>query len=480
MGGSDPTQDPRFQLREALEEIRRALYNLRESVVQAVMRRNYLQDEAAKLERQVADLERKAALAEQINNTALAAEIRQERKSREAELERLQTLLAKAEAEAESAKLQLPEEEARLTQQARDLNTRFIQLAGGRIDANASGGFGTEADAMFERASEKMRNLEREASARGEVAGVSSSGTSTGPAYAPRPLSPSPEQSAEEMLTALEAKLGIAPQQAPASEPSKSNFLELDNKPPAAPATPASAPATESKAAPAQAASPQETTDASAAAEPQNTGASAASTPEVTTPTAASGSQDLHSASPAGGQEARAAQKTFSILPTAKGGTPRMEPTQRVRVAGIGTGNIFRGAHLPAYPEIPQVQLVALCDPDKEAQNRAYKRYQSLIEAKIKQAQERSDSDTIDRLQRDLETVQICDDISEVIETVKPDLVDICTQPFLHAPLAIRALEAGIHVMCEKPMARSWLETQRVIETVRRTGKFYQHNENWL
>ena len=67
-----------------------------------------------------------------------------------------------------------------------------------------------------------------------------------------------------------------------------------------------------------------------------------------------------------------------------------------------------------------------------------------------------------------------------MIESVKPDLVDICTQPFLHTPLAIQALEAGIHVMCEKPISRSWLESQRLIATIARTGKFYQHNENWL
>ena len=76
--------------------------------------------------------------------------------------------------------------------------------------------------------------------------------------------------------------------------------------------------------------------------------------------------------------------------------------------------------------------------------------------------------------------MQICDDISEVIELVKPDLVDICTQPLLHAPLSIQALEAGLNVMCEKPISRSWLESQRVIAAVERSGKLYQHNENWL
>ena len=37
-----------------------------------------------------------------------------------------------------------------------------------------------------------------------------------------------------------------------------------------------------------------------------------------------------------------------------------------------------------------------------------------------------------------------------------------------------------MHVMCEKPLSRSWLEAAALIQTIERTGKFYQHNENWL
>src|SRR6185436_10027176 len=86
-----------------------------------------------------------------------------------------------------------------------------------------------------------------------------------------------------------------------------------------------------------------------------------------------------------------------NIVPIIKGEVSLMEPNQRVRIAAIGTGNIFRGAHLPAYPDIPQAQLVAFCDPDKEAQKAVYQRYKSLVEAKIKQAIERDDQSTADR-----------------------------------------------------------------------------------
>ena len=154
--------------------------------------------------------------------------------------------------------------------------------------------------------------------------------------------------------------------------------------------------------------------------------------------------------------------------------------TDRVRVAGIGTGGIWLGAHAPAYVDIPQMKLVAICDPDKTAQTLAHKRYEELVTKKAAQLRQHGQHDRADELERDLTELQIFDSIEEVIAHVKPDLVDICTQPMLHAPLSIQALEAGIHVMCEKPLSRSWLEAKQLIETVQKTGKLYQHNENWL
>jgi predicted dehydrogenase/phage shock protein A len=467
MGPSDSFRDPKIQLSEGIRQIREALHALREGVVMAVKRRNQLQDEVAKLERLIADLETKAALAEKIGNPSLAAELREERKRREAELAKMRTLLTRLEADAESAKIQLPEEEARLLQQANDLKAQFARLAGAQVEASAPESLGTPADEMFTRAADKVRDLEREASAREEVASVRAGDAAPGSTYTPRSVPPSPDQSAEAMLSALESRLGMAPE---ATSPGTGTqgaitpnplFLELDGRPTAPDVAAPPAPPAQPSATPPPAAAPPKQ-------EPQNTATAEAQTPEAPTKTASS-------------EPAKAVGAPMKhVVPHLKGENSRMEPTKRVRIAAVGTGNIFRGAHLPAYPEILQAQLVALCDPDKQAQDLAYKRYQGLVEAKIKQARERDDLATIERLESDLETVQICDDISEVIETIKPDLVDICTQPFLHTPLSIQALEAGIHVMCEKPISRSWLESQRLIETVQRTGKFYQHNENWL
>jgi len=171
---------------------------------------------------------------------------------------------------------------------------------------------------------------------------------------------------------------------------------------------------------------------------------------------------------------------SWHIVTQTKGETVVMDPERRVRVAAIGTGNIFRGAHLPVYPELAQAQMVAFCDPDPKAQKLVMERFAALTEARIEKAKDKKDTATIERLQRDLDSVRVYEDIQEIIDEVKPDLVDICTQPVLHAPLSIQALNGGLNVMCEKPIARSWLETLRLKEAVKSSGKIYQHNENWL
>lgn len=64
-------------------------------------------------------------------------------------------------------------------------------------------------------------------------------------------------------------------------------------------------------------------------------------------------------------------------------------------------------------------------------------------------------------------------DIDEMLkaEQGKLDFVDICLPTFLHAEVAIKAMETGFHVLCEKPMALTREDCQAMLETSRRTGK---------
>ena len=58
-------------------------------------------------------------------------------------------------------------------------------------------------------------------------------------------------------------------------------------------------------------------------------------------------------------------------------------------------------------------------------------------------------------------------DWREVIARDDVDIVDICTPGFLHAEIAIAALEAGKHVLCEKPLANDTAEAEAMVEAAK-------------
>lgn len=412
MAGSDP----KAQLREAVGEIRNALHSLRESVVTALMRRNRAADAAAKLEQQASDLEARAAVAERLNNLTLAAEIREQARAVIIDRDAARRELARLQAAADAAKIALPEEEARLLQQAQDLQSRLVAMSAETLSDALDPSLPSDTDILLERAANRTRELQNEASARAEIA-ASRTGTPERPLPALRNSSPEAlDTQAERLLAELEGQNAAAVLLGgPTIDQQIAQLTTVSDRP-----------------------------------------------------------AQVEQSLPA------TARAVTSMAPQRQGERSGMEPNQRVRIAAIGTGSIFRGAHLPVYPDLAKAHLVAFCDPDPTAQRAVLKRYHELMEARLKKAQDEGDKAAAERIERDRDGIQVFEDISQVIEQVKPDLVDICTQPVLHAPLSIQALEAGINVMCEKPISRSWLESLRVIDAVKRTGKLYQHNENWL
>lgn len=61
-------------------------------------------------------------------------------------------------------------------------------------------------------------------------------------------------------------------------------------------------------------------------------------------------------------------------------------------------------------------------------------------------------------------------DYAELLQRPEVDVVAICTPHDLHAPLTIAAAQAGKHVLCEKPMARTTAECEAMIEACDRAG----------
>ncbi|WP_179393970.1 Gfo/Idh/MocA family protein [Lacticaseibacillus absianus] len=116
-----------------------------------------------------------------------------------------------------------------------------------------------------------------------------------------------------------------------------------------------------------------------------------------------------------------------------------------LRIGIIGCGGIANGKHLPALREVDGVALVAFCDLIPERAQKACAEY-GTAEAKWY-------TDYRELLKQPL------------------DVVHVLTPNSQHAPLTIAALEAGCHVMCEKPMAKTYAEAQQMLAAAKRTGK---------
>ena len=153
---------------------------------------------------------------------------------------------------------------------------------------------------------------------------------------------------------------------------------------------------------------------------------------------------------------------------------------RRVRVGVIGSGGIFQGAHLPAYPDVVEAQLVAICDISERTLKVAKRKAENIYQKRIQRAEEEGDVETSERLRDDIKELREYLSFSEMLSKERLDLVDICTPTKFHSSIAIECLRNNVNVMCEKPMARTYLECLDVVEAVEDSKKFYQHNENWL
>ena len=70
-----------------------------------------------------------------------------------------------------------------------------------------------------------------------------------------------------------------------------------------------------------------------------------------------------------------------------------------------------------------------------------------------------------------LKAAKVYEDYKELLLDDTIDIVHVLTPNDSHAEISIAALEAGKHVMCEKPMAKTAADAKRMVETAKRTGK---------
>lgn len=125
---------------------------------------------------------------------------------------------------------------------------------------------------------------------------------------------------------------------------------------------------------------------------------------------------------------------------------------KKLKVALLGFGGMGH-FHAAQYKDQPHCELIAICDIDK-------KKFETLT----------ADINLGNSGSADLAGVTCCLSYEEMVRQ-KPDMIDICLPCHLHAEYAVRAMNDGFHVLCEKPMARTIRQADRMIEVSRKTGK---------
>ncbi len=72
------------------------------------------------------------------------------------------------------------------------------------------------------------------------------------------------------------------------------------------------------------------------------------------------------------------------------------------------------------------------------------------------------------------------DDYDKAIAECECDVVDICMPNFLHHDVAIKAMNKGRDVICEKPLATTVEDAEDMIKTAEKLGKHIYYAEDWL
>lgn len=115
----------------------------------------------------------------------------------------------------------------------------------------------------------------------------------------------------------------------------------------------------------------------------------------------------------------------------------------KLKIGLIGVGDVARAAHLPSFAGNQKVEVVAVADPDTESAGSAAKSF---------------------------EIGKVVEDYREILDDPSVDAVDICAPHHLHYQMAMDALNAGKHVICEKPIAVNLEEADKMIGAAHELG----------
>jgi len=112
----------------------------------------------------------------------------------------------------------------------------------------------------------------------------------------------------------------------------------------------------------------------------------------------------------------------------------------RVGIVGAGIGYL----HAQGVRKCPDAEPVAICD---------------VNEARAQ------------RVAREFDIPRVYTDYNKMLQDGGMDAVAVCTPNVYHAPQAIAAFEAGLHVICEKPLSVNAVEGAKMVEAAKKAGK---------
>ena len=119
---------------------------------------------------------------------------------------------------------------------------------------------------------------------------------------------------------------------------------------------------------------------------------------------------------------------------------------EKVRIGVIGCGGIANNKHMPAYKNNANAEMVAFCDIIVERAEKAKKDFGN-------------------------EKSAVYENYKELLKDKSIDAVLVLTHNSEHCRITVDALNAGKHVVCEKPMAMNYAEAKKMIEARDKSGK---------
>ena len=117
--------------------------------------------------------------------------------------------------------------------------------------------------------------------------------------------------------------------------------------------------------------------------------------------------------------------------------------SDKINIIVVGCGNMG-SSHARAYHKLEGFDLVGLVDKNPEIR---------------------------DKLSEELGGIDQFDDFDTALVAKKPDAVAVCTYPGTHAAITLKALEAGAHVFCEKPLAPNIEDAESMVSAAKKYGK---------